>query len=220
MWRDIMEQIHEGLPTREFEVNDNIEEVEVCSQSGKLPIPGLCDKDPRGSQLTKEYFSKDTVPTEYCDTHIKVTICNDTGKIARTGCTNTSTKILIKKSAINIPADIENPEDEKEYTTWDQDYSITQEELDSPCTKHSGTSTYKATSSVINSGTSGSTSTRPSGTGSTTTPATLPSGSTGTTSGNGTTSNGTTSNGTTGTGTTGSSTTGTTSSSGTTTNRR
>ena len=228
MWRDIMEQIHEGLPTREFEKNDNIEEVEVCSQSGKLPIPGLCDKDPRGSQLTKEYFSKDTVPTEYCDTHIKVTICNDTGKIARTGCTNTSTKILIKKSAINIPADIENPEDEKEYTTWDQDYSITQEELDSPCTKHSGTSTYKATSSVINSGTSGSTSTRPSGTGSTTTPATLPSGSTGTsgttsgngTTSNGTTSNGTTSNGTTSNGTTGTGTTGSTSSGGTTTRTR
>ena len=176
-----------------------------------------------GTSNTAAVTTEDTVPTEYCDTHIKVTICNDTGKIARTGCTNTSTKILIKKSAINIPADIENPEDEKEYTTWDQDYSITQEELDSPCTKHSGTSTYKATSSVINSGTSGSTSTRPSGTGSTTTPATLPSGSTGTsgtTSGNGTTSNGTTSNGSTSNGTTGTGTTGSTSSGGTTTNRR
>lgn len=157
MWKDIMEQIHEGLPTGTFEKPDGIEETEVCSQSGKLAVPGLCDHDPRGSQLITDYFAADQIPTETCDIHVKVTICNDTGKVAKTGCTNTTTKILIKKSAINVPPEILEDEDAEaeivEYTTWDQAYSITQDELNSPCTKHSGASTYKAGSS---SGTTGS----------------------------------------------------------------
>ena len=155
MWKDIMERIHEGMQTGTFEKPDGIEKAEVCSQSGKLAVPGLCDQDPRGSQLTTDYFASDQIPTETCDIHIKVTICNDTGKIARSGCTNTTTKIMIKKSAINAPTDAEG---QTEYTTWDQAYSITQDELNSPCDKHSGTSTYSgSTGSSKNNSTAGTT---------------------------------------------------------------
>lgn len=145
MWKVIMEQIHEGLETKEFtKPEEGIEEVEVCAQSGKLPVEGLCDQDPRGSQLVTDYFATDAVPTETCDIHVKVTICNDTGMVARTGCKNTTTKIMVKKSAVNIPAEVEDP---TEYTTWDEAYSITQEELNTPCTSHSGASTYSSSSS-------------------------------------------------------------------------
>lgn len=156
MWKDIMERIHAGMPTGTFEKPDGIEEAEVCSQSGKLAVPGLCDQDPRGSQLITDYFATDQIPTETCDIHIKVTICNDTGKIARSGCTNTTTKIMIKKSAINTPTDAEG---EAEYTTWDQAYSITQDELNSPCDKHSGTSTYNGSTGTGSSKTNGTTGT-------------------------------------------------------------
>jgi penicillin-binding protein 1A len=200
MWHDIMEQIHAGLETGEFKQPDSgIEEVEVCSQSGKRPIEGLCDQDPRGSQLVTDYFATDQVPAEddYCDIHIRVTICNETGQIARSGCTNTTTKIMIKKSAVNIPTDIEE-EEIVDYTTWDQEYSITQDELNNACSKHSGASTYN--SSTASAGTSGTTSatTKAGGTTSSTTKA------------NGTTSSTTKASGTTSSTTSSSNTTATT----------
>ncbi len=165
MWKDIMEQIHAGLTTGEFKQPDGIEQVEVCSQSGKLPVAGLCDQDPRGSQLVTDYFATDQVPTETCDIHIKVTICNDTGEIARSGCTNTTTKIMIKKSAVVVPEDV-TEEEQVTYTTWDQDYAITQEQLNTPCTKHSGASTYNSASTTTTTG-SGSTTTTTTKSGST-----------------------------------------------------
>ena len=98
----------------------------------KLWSKGLCDSDPRGAQLKTEYFSRDNVPTETCDIHVKVTLCEDTDEIASTYCPHTVEKILIKKAAIvKSPTDEETP-----YTTWDQDYAITEEELSKVCTKH------------------------------------------------------------------------------------
>lgn len=134
MWRTIMQEIHDNLETGSFEKPDDIVETTVCSQSGKLPVEGLCDQDPRSSQLTTEYFSKDNNPTEQCDVHIKVTICDDTGEIASANCPHKTTKIMIKKAEI-----VSNPsgEDETTYTTWDQEYSITEEQLSKVCSVHS-----------------------------------------------------------------------------------
>ena len=153
MWRTIMQEIHDNLPTGSFEKPDDIVETEVCSQSGKLPVAGLCDQDPRGSQLVTEYFSKDNNPTDTCDVHIKVTICDDTGKIASANCPHKTTKIMIKKAAI-----VKNPsnEDETTYTTWDQEYAITEEQLSKVCTAHGGSSSG-STSSGNSSGTTHST---------------------------------------------------------------
>ena len=153
MWRTIMQEIHDNLPTGSFEKPADIVETEVCSQSGKLPVAGLCDQDPRGSQLVTEYFSKDNNPTDTCDVHIKVTICDDTGKIASANCPHKTTKIMIKKAAI-----VKNPsnEDETTYTTWDQEYAITEEQLSKVCTAHGGSSSG-STSSGNSSGTTHST---------------------------------------------------------------
>ena len=151
MWRTIMQEIHDNLPTGSFEKPDDIVETEVCSQSGKLPVAGLCDQDPRGSQLVTEYFSKDNNPTDTCDVHIKVTICDDTGKIASANCPHKTTKIMIKKAAI-----VKNPSNETTYTTWDQEYAITEEQLSKVCTAHGGSSSG-STSSGNSSGTTHST---------------------------------------------------------------
>ena len=153
MWRTIMQEIHDNLPTGSFEKPDDIVETEVCSQSGKLPVAGLCDQDSRGSQLVTEYFSKDNNPTDTCDVHIKVTICDDTGEIASANCPHKTTKIMIKKAAI-----VKNPsnEDETTYTTWDQEYAITEEQLSKVCTAHGGSSSG-STSSGNSSGTTHST---------------------------------------------------------------
>ena len=50
IWQTIMSQIHEGLSTGEFTQPSGIVTAQVCSQSGKLAVAGLCDEDPRGSR--------------------------------------------------------------------------------------------------------------------------------------------------------------------------
>lgn len=132
IWKKIMEKCHDGLERGAFTKPEGIVEVSVCSQSGKLPVEGLCDCDPRGSQIITEYFTEDTAPTETCNVHVNVNICNDSGKIASSGCTNTSSKIYIKKAA-STALDGEAAQ----YKTKDSEYVITDEELADLCTiKH------------------------------------------------------------------------------------
>ena len=122
IWQTIMSQIHEGLSTGEFTQPSGIVTAQVCSQSGKLAVAGLCDEDPRGSQVITEYFSADNVPTEECDTHVKVTICSDT-----------STRVYIKKSSSGTASD-----EESSYSAYDSSYAITDEKLSRLCSLHNG----------------------------------------------------------------------------------
>ena len=120
IWGDIMTAIHETIPTGSYPMPDGIVQAQVCSQSGKLPVEGLCDSDPRGSQIVTEYFSRDNMPTSECDTHVKVTVCNESGHIASAGCTNVSTRVFIKKSSSGMDA-------------YDAEYAITDEQLSQIC---------------------------------------------------------------------------------------
>lgn len=138
IWQSIMEQIHTDLPTGTFEQPDGIVEVQVCSKSGKLPVEGLCDSDPRGSQIITEYFSIDNQPTDTCDTHVKVSLCNESGQVASIGCTNVSTHIYVKKAASNALSG-----GDESYTTWDAEYAITDEQLTKLCALHNGTKPNK-----------------------------------------------------------------------------
>lgn len=70
LWRAVMSKVHEDLPSQSFQVPSGIVTATVCSQSGKLPIPGLCD-----GTLKTEYFAEGTVPTESCDVHYQGMIC-------------------------------------------------------------------------------------------------------------------------------------------------
>ena len=90
-----------------------------------------------GNCIITEYFTEDTVPTEYCTTHTKVTICNDSGDIATSGCPNTTTKIMRKKAAST--QQLGDDAEGSQYKTWDADYSITDEQLSKLCTLHTNT---------------------------------------------------------------------------------
>jgi penicillin-binding protein 1A len=70
IWRECMSKIHENLKGTTFQVPSGIVQATVCSKSGKLPIPGLCD-----ATLKTEYFAEGTVPTEQCDVHYQGYIC-------------------------------------------------------------------------------------------------------------------------------------------------
>ena len=81
MWRAVMSRIHENLPSKSFNVPSGIVTATVCSKSGKLPIPGLCD-----GTLVTEYFEEGTVPQETCDIHYQGTICAYSGLPACENC--------------------------------------------------------------------------------------------------------------------------------------
>ena len=70
LWRNVMSQIHEGLPNESFPTPTGLVTATVCSQSGKLPVPGLCD----GTKRT-EYFAEGTVPTTTCNVHYSGAVC-------------------------------------------------------------------------------------------------------------------------------------------------
>ena len=71
LWRAVMSRIHENLPEEAFQVpQEGIVHAQVCSRSGKRPIPGLCD-----GYVKSEIFAEGTVPTESCDVHYAGDIC-------------------------------------------------------------------------------------------------------------------------------------------------
>lgn len=135
IWGKIMTEIHKNLPTKSFpEHGSDIIELQVCSQSGKLPVDGLCDCDPRGSQIITEYFSIDNQPTEYCDTHVKVNICNVSSQVASSKCTDVTAKIYIKKAE---PLEATSADGSVVYKAEDEAYAIHESELSTLCTTHS-----------------------------------------------------------------------------------
>lgn len=92
LWNRIMEQLHEGLEYKEFEMPDDIEEYSVCKTSGKIAIPGVCDS------VVTEYFAEGTEPEEKCDLHETAVICKDSGLLAGEYCPESSkeTKTYVK----------------------------------------------------------------------------------------------------------------------------
>ena len=72
LWRAVMERVHENLPNESFPIPSGLVQAQVCSKSGKLPIPGLCDAL---NCVVTEYFTEGTVPVESCDIHYQGDIC-------------------------------------------------------------------------------------------------------------------------------------------------
>jgi len=72
LWRAVMSEVHADLQNQTFPIPPGIVQAQVCSQSGKLPIPGLCDV---ALTVVTEYFSEETVPTDTCDVHYTGDIC-------------------------------------------------------------------------------------------------------------------------------------------------
>ena len=82
LWKAVMSRIHENLEFRDFEMPEGITRAAVCNQTGKLPVPGMCD----GTTIT-EYFALGTVPIEYCTGHASTgAVCMATGMTAAPGC--------------------------------------------------------------------------------------------------------------------------------------
>ncbi|MDD6211850.1 MAG: transglycosylase domain-containing protein [Clostridiales bacterium] len=100
IWKKIMDRVDQEkhLYNREFEVPENIVICTICSKSGKLARSGVCSCDERNgyNAVYSEYFEKGTEPTEYCDLHYTVTVCEESGQKAGEFCPTTKTMVALK----------------------------------------------------------------------------------------------------------------------------
>ncbi len=86
MWKDVMSQVHTDLEDKEFPMAEGIIRRAICTESGLIPVEGLCDHDPRGSTIRSEYFVAGSQPTETCDVHVKAIICSVSGLLPTEFC--------------------------------------------------------------------------------------------------------------------------------------
>ena len=87
MWRDVMLKIHEatGITEATFVKPDGLVTATYCSVSGKIPGP-WCDLDPVGNTVKLGIFKAGTQPTEVCDIHHALWVCDESGQIAHDNC--------------------------------------------------------------------------------------------------------------------------------------
>ncbi len=86
IWRSVMSRIHEGLEYKEFTMPSGIMTAEVCKKSGMPVQAGVCERDPRGSMQTTEFFAEGTVPEDECVHHAAVRVCASSGMLAGPYC--------------------------------------------------------------------------------------------------------------------------------------
>lgn len=146
IWKNIMSRVHEGLEEKDFDKPDGIVTATVCKKSGKLARSGLCDCDPRGSQVITEIFAEGTVPTEYCDTHVRVNICALSGAIAGENCpfVQQSSQVYIVRPDSSYVTRADGSKT-KGYTA-DSPYELSSSAIAAGCPLHGGTG-------VVNNGT-------------------------------------------------------------------
>ena len=148
LWSNVMGQIHEGLEDRPFVRPDGIVTAAICTESGKLAVEGLCDNDPRGSQVRYEYFAAGTAPTEYCDVHVKATVCGDTFLFPSEFCPD---EALIERVFIarREPLNPESWDPADPPRIRDYQYELPYTMENEYCTYHTGETTPTTGGSVI-----------------------------------------------------------------------
>lgn len=130
IWGNILNDANADVTADRPEPPSNIVVAQICLDSGKLAVDGLCDCDPRGSRVVTEYFEAGNEPTEACNVHTKVTICSKSGKIANEYCPESTRKTVIRiiKNVSGI--------DLEEFTTEDMAYAITEKDMNNMCNEH------------------------------------------------------------------------------------
>jgi penicillin-binding protein 1A len=98
LWRNIMQEIHEGFAPRQFERPPGIITETVCLDSGHLPTD-LCHEDARGNRVRSEIFAPGTVPQTHCTVHQQHLVCVDNNNwLAGHNCINTLLRVAFLRS--------------------------------------------------------------------------------------------------------------------------
>ena len=126
-----MRRIHTGLINTGFRTSPNVVSAQICSLSGKLAVAGVCGEGDDAGYVYTEYFTAGTQPTSYCNRHVKVSVCKDSGLPATEYCPPDS---IEEKVYVNIDtADLdENPD----VVTDDTKYALPSEFANLTCDLH------------------------------------------------------------------------------------
>ena len=89
LWQAYMEKLHKGLPDKSImDVSPaelGLVKKTVCSVSGLLATDA-CYADTAGHLPVTDWFLEENAPTQTCDVHAAVTLCNESGQIATPYC--------------------------------------------------------------------------------------------------------------------------------------
>ena len=100
LWNAIMNRIHQNLPVKRFRASRGHRHCNGLQEVRQTGHRGICDQDPRGSQVYEEYFIRGTEPKSSCDKHVALTVCQETGLLASSTCTPV-TRVFIKQPEDN-----------------------------------------------------------------------------------------------------------------------
>lgn len=144
IWTSVMRQAHSELKGRTFSQDrpDGVVTATVCRDSGLLATDN-CKHDERGDRTYTEYFVKGTVPTKQCETHVKVEICKETGKLAKEFCPEKEEKVFITRPNSDTDTSWKSATDAKYMLTIKDECDKHTEEVDKekPEIKLNGSST-------------------------------------------------------------------------------
>lgn len=107
LWRDIMEELNQDYTETNFTKPNSITSAVICTKCGKLAIQGVCANAVGSSCAKKEFFAKDSIPTENCDCHVRCKICKASGHLASDSCPPSQiyTAVYLQKSESTPTAD-------------------------------------------------------------------------------------------------------------------
>lgn len=98
VWREIMGSAHVRLPSVQFPRPDGMKYYEICAKCGALAVSGLCDDALQGDMARWELFVSGTQPEHFCDCHIRVNVCLDSGQLAGPYCPRAETRVLLREA--------------------------------------------------------------------------------------------------------------------------
>ena len=101
LWKAIMERAHRDLDYESFSGIGDLERATICTKCGRLAVEELCDSTVQGNMSRREYFAPGTAPTEECDCHVAVKVCQRSGKTSGTYCpwVDVETKVYLREAS-------------------------------------------------------------------------------------------------------------------------
>ncbi len=108
LWQKVMAGVHEGLENKSFEQPTDVVEVWYCRDSGKLAT-SACKSDPRGGRVVSGKLAMEDAPTEYCDVHTMVEICDESNCVANEYCKQVEGNSIHQMGLLNINRSFPTP---------------------------------------------------------------------------------------------------------------
>lgn len=139
IWKAAMEDIHKNLPTKQFTKPDGLVSHTFCSESGMVPVDGLCTQDYYGATVKSEYSDKSfEFNEEACTVHQKFKVCMTSGKLANEFCpiTDAIELVLAVKTEDDGTVKIINKPSESKL----ESLGLVNIDLNSTCTEHDSSS--------------------------------------------------------------------------------